>query len=506
LRQQTHSFEDAFFCIIKVTALHFQLLESGCGLLHLAIARYPLYNSFEGEIMPLNRPMHDMLTDCKNRLRLHVPGHKGQSLFGGEDVLSFDMTELDVTDDLYHPSGAIARAQVLLAASAGAGHSLFITGGSTAGILTMLLYAAKPGDTVILPRNAHISCIHGCILADLNPVYIPFEITTDGYAYTPAEAFLKVMEQHPEAKAILVTRPDYYGGMIPLADITAAAHARGMRLLVDEAHGAHLNWMPDVETASSAGADLWVQSAHKTLPVMTAGAFLHLGKQEDEDRARRMLRMVQTSSPAFYLMKSMDDARAWMDAYGENALIELKNQVNVLRHRLKAMGYQDAHESWCNLPLSYDETRLVISAPQGGFALAAELKSLAVDAEMADERRIVCILSVMDGDETFVRLESALSKVKITSKGQIFAPNGIHKLPRRIMSPRQAALGNVEWVEIERAVGRVLASSAGLYPPGIPLIAPGEEIPAEIVAILLSAPQRSRFGIDNRRLLCVKEL
>ncbi len=455
--------------------------------------------------MPLDRPMHEMLTECKDRLRLHVPGHKGQVLFGEEAVFGFDLTELDVTDDLYAPSGAIAKAQELLAASAGAGHSLFLTGGSTAGILTMLLYAAKPGDTVILPRNAHVSCLSGCILADLHPVYVPLEVTADGYAYAPAEGFLLAMEQHPQAKAVLVTRPDYYGGMIPLAGIAAAAHQRGMRLLVDEAHGAHFNWLPDVETACSAGADLWVQSAHKTLPALTAGAFLHLGMAEDAARARRMLRMVQTSSPAFYLMKSMDDARAWMDAYGANALKSLRSQMEVFRSKLKAMGCHDAHAGWRDLPLAFDDTRLVISAPQCGFALAEALKHQAIDVEMADDRRIVCILSVMDGEETFRRLESALRMAAVRPQAATFTPTVTRVLPKRVMPPRQAALGETEWVAAENSAGRVLALSAGLYPPGVPLIAPGEEIPAEAVSILLSAPARNRFGMDDNRLLCVKE-
>ncbi len=484
----------------------FVLPESKCCLLHLAFARYPLYNSLEGEIMPFNRPMHDMLTKCKGRLRLHVPGHKGQTPFGEEDVLDFDMTELDMTDDLYHPSDAIKKAQELLAASAGAGHSLFLTGGSTAGILTMLLYAAKPGEMVILPRNAHLSCIHGCILADLNPVYVPFEITADGYAYTAADGFLQAIEQYPQAKAVFVTRPDYYGGMMPLADIAAAAHERGMRLLVDEAHGAHLNWMPDVQSACTAGADMWVQSAHKTLPAMTAGAFLHLGKQESVLRARRMLRMVQTSSPAFYLMKSMDDARAWMDTYGKKALVELQNRLSTFRSKLKEIGYQDAHLCWHDLPLTFDETRLVISAPQGGYALADALRHLTIDVEMADDRRIVCVFSVMDGEEIFSRLERALRVVAKTSAASTFTPNVTHILPKRIMPPRQAALGDVEWVEVEKSVGRVLAASAGLYPPGIPLVVQGEEIPAEAIEILLSVPNRNRFGIDSGRVLCAKEL
>ena len=455
--------------------------------------------------MRLYRPMHEMLSSNLDRLHLHVPGHKGKDLFDNVPAQTFDTTELGITDDLYAPTGAIQLAQEQMALSAGAGHTLFLTGGSTAGILTMLLYSAKPGDTVILPRNAHQSCINGCVLADLHPAYVPFEMTEDGYAYAPEEAFLKVIAHHPKAAAVLVTRPDYYGGMVPLAKIAKAAHDLGMRLLIDEAHGAHLNWMTDIETASSAGADLWVQSAHKTLPALTAGAFLHLGKNEDVLRARRMLRMVQTSSPAFYLMKSLDDARAWMDTHGKPALEKLQGCLHAFRSLITELGYQDAHALWSNQPLTFDPTRLVLSAPQGGYALADALMRLGVDVEMADERRIVCIMAVMDGRQTLDRLEAALKAATYLPAVNTFLPAIPLSLPVQKLSLRQAALGDTQWVALEKSAGRILASSIGLYPPGVPLAAPGEEMTGEIAAILLSAPEKNRFGIHNGNLLCVKE-
>ena len=140
----------------------------------------------------------------------------------------------------------------------------------------MLLASIRPGETVLLPRNAHLACINACILGDIRPVFVPCTVTPDGYAYVPEEAFLQAIREYPEAKAVMVTRPDYYGGAVPLERIAQAAHKAGMRLLVDEAHGAHFNWMTDIESAGACGANMWVQSAHKTLPVLTGGAWLHL--------------------------------------------------------------------------------------------------------------------------------------------------------------------------------------------------------------------------------------
>ena len=455
--------------------------------------------------MAVSRPMHDMALRNRDRLRLHVPGHKGQALYDVEPVQTLDVTELPVTDDLYAPSGPIQKAQELAARAAGAANTLMLTGGSTAGIQTMLLYSLEPGNTVILPRNAHLSFINGCVLADLIPVYVPLEMTPDGYAYAAEEGFLAAIRNHPEARAVVVTRPDYYGGMVGLSRIAAAAHAGNMRLLTDEAHGAHLPWMENIHSAASYGADLWVQSAHKTLPALTAGAFLHFARGEDVKRALRMLRMVQTSSPAFYVLQSLDDARAFMEEHGTAKLKDLQNRLGELRAGMKAMGYDDAHEAWRSLPLEFDPTRLVINAPQGGHALANILQEQGIDVEMADDFRIVCILTVMDKEETFLRLLAALKKASGTPCMKAPFGTGAFPMPRQVMRPRQAALGRQEWTDASRAAGRISGTSAGLYPPGIPLVAPGEEITAAIVEILMAAPEKKRFGLNNGKFLCVLE-
>ncbi len=454
--------------------------------------------------MAFFRPMHDMLMENKNRMSLHMPGHKGYPPFEAEPVQWMDTTELPVTDDLYAPFGPIDTAQKLMAKEAGAGHTLMLTGGSTAGILTMLLYCAQPGDTVILPRNAHLSCMNGCILGDLHPVFVPLQSTEDGYAYAPENGFLQAIAEHKKAKAVLVTRPDFYGGAVPLARIAAAAHENNMRLIVDEAHGAHWNWMQAIPNAGRYGADLWVQSAHKTLPALTAGSWLHLAEQEDMQRARRLLRMVQTSSPAFYILQSLDDARAFMAEKGAKALSNLCGLLRGFRDALPSLGYADAHSLWKDQPLDFDPTRLVIAAPQGGYALAKHLQSAGIDVEMADDRRIVCILSVTDGEETFLRLKGALATMipepvsmpAGTSTGAIAG--------RALLSPRAAALSELVQVPAEKAAGCVSGASVGLYPPGIPLVVPGEVITPEIVARLNAAPEEARFGLQNGRFLCVK--
>ncbi len=454
--------------------------------------------------MTAARPMKEMLDTLAPRVSLHMPGHKGKPLFGEGNSFQADTTELPVTDDLYAPSGAIAKAQSLMADAAGAGHSLMLTGGATAGIHAMMMYALRPGETVILPRNAHLSVINACILGDIHPVFVPCSITLDGYAHVPAESFLQAIQESPQARAVLVTRLDYYGGMVPLERIARAAHDAGMRLLVDEAHGAHLPWMEGIKSAGACGADLWVQSAHKTLPALTGAAWLHLKQEEDENRARRMLRMVQTSSPGFSILKSLDDARAWMEDNGRQALFDLQQLLQEIRLQMQSWGYRDAHEIWRNLPLSFDPTRLVIDAPQGGYALAQSLQKQGIDVEMADERRVVCIFTVMDGPETAERLLSALFSSACQPKLQPDNKPTAFPLPRRLMPLRQAALSDLQTVSFKEAVGRTAGASAGLYPPGIPLVTPGEEITPEVVSLIASAPPESRFGLSAGQFLCVQ--
>ena len=188
-----------------------------------------------------------MLLAAKDRVRLHMPGHKGR-------LDPFDTTELPVTDDLYAPESGIRRAEEMAARAFGAAHTLMLTGGSTAGILAMLLAYVSPGEQVILPRNAHHSALSACVWGGLDAVF--------------ADELSQAVARHPQARAVFVTRPDYYGRCMDLAPLCAQAHAAGMRVLVDEAHGAHFAWWDQPQSAGRLGADAWVQSAHKTLPAL----------------------------------------------------------------------------------------------------------------------------------------------------------------------------------------------------------------------------------------------
>ena len=450
----------------------------------------------------IRRPVDEMLRVAAGRRSAHMPGHKGRAPFPCPDLYALDTTELPVTDNLWKPENAVREAEERYAEAAGAGCSLFLTGGSTAGVHAMLQLYAREGDTVLLPRSAHLSAVNGCILGGLDAAWIPARQTADGRVYTAEADVLSALETHPEAKALLLTRPDYFGGCIPLTRIAGAAHARGIRLLVDEAHGAHLPWMASPPSAGALGADAWVQSAHKTLPALTGSAVLHLRDPEDRSRALTLLTREQSSSPSYLLVRSVDDARAWMEMRGRERLAATVDAVRALRERLPGMGLADARTLWDETGYAFDPTRLVIDAPEGGTALEKALAARGIDIEMADERRAVLIFTAMDTPEDIAAVGEALASLphEPAARSAQPVPRG---LPEKRMTPRAAAMARTESVPLAEAAGRVCAAAVGVYPPGIPLFVPGEVLDGEGLGQLIGAGEARRFGTEGDRIECV---
>lgn len=448
------------------------------------------------------RPIYDMLERAAGRRRFHMPGHKGRAPFGRMDVYALDTTELPITDDLYHPERGVRQAEELYAKAAGAAETMFLHNGSTVGIHAMVQLYAGEGDTVILPRNAHLSAVNGCVLGGVRAAWIPVTMLPDGYAYIAEEDALAALTAHPEAKAILLTRPDYYGGCMPLKRVIDLAHSMGVRVVVDEAHGAHFPWLDGMDSAGALGADAWVQSVHKTLPGLTGTAVLHLRNAADRGRAMRILRREQTSSPNYALMASIDDARAFMEAEGKARLARTARLAGILRQVLPITGYEEAHSQWGRTGMTFDPTRVVIHAPQGGFALAQTLRENGVDVEMTDIRRVVLITTCMDEPGEIMGLIGILRDNP--PYGRLLPPlSWASDLPEKVMEVRQAAMAQCELVPLEDAEGRVAAQAAGLYPPGIPLVCPGERISEKVVRTLAEAGGQERFGVDGGKLLCV---
>ncbi len=453
----------------------------------------------------MQRPMRNLLSRVAGRTSLHMPAAQGRAPFRSFPPYRWDTTELPVTDDLYRPRGAVAEAERLAAESAGAQTTLMTPGGSTAGLQAMLLYAVKRGQAVVLPRNAHLSCLNLCALAGVTPVFAETSFTPEGRPYVTPEAYARALDEHPEAAAALVLHGDYYGLLPDLPAVAREAHACGRLLLCDEAHGAYFNWRGDTPNAGACGADLFVQSAHKTIPALTPGAWLHAMPGVDAERLRGILRMVQTSSPSFPIMLSLDEARAWMDRNGRAACDRLLSALERFRGRASALGYTDGQR---NPPpgMAYDRLRLVLAAPQGGERLQAQLQALGLDVEMSDARHVVCILSLIDGPE---RLDSLLAALQsVTPEPAFEPPPGPLRpdpWPPRAMPIWQAAFADSEPVPLGEAEGRVSAVNAGLYPPGVAWLTAGDVATPEALALLMNTPRERLFGLDgNGSLRCVK--
>ena len=416
------------------------------------------------------RPIDDMLKAAQGKTRFHMPGHKGRL----EAVsAALDMTELPDTDDLYAPFSGIAEAERLLARSAGAGASILVPCGSTAGILAMVLAYVRPGGRLLMRRDAHHSAQSACILADVEPVLLP-----------PGADMAAAAKEIP-CDAVLVTRPTFHGLAEPLprADVP---------VLVDAAHGAHFSWWERPESALRAGADCAVESAHKTLGAYTGGAWLHLRRAGDEPRLRRMLRMVSTSSPSFLILRSLDEARAFMDEHGREALARLTNWCEDARGKLAAMGFP--------CPSLGDPTRLYIRTDAKGLTgweALSQLNELGVDMEMADARGVVAICTVYDRPEDFAALTSAFARLRPGRGKAPSFPEPAYGV--RALRPRAAALGKTRLVPLKEAAGEIAARAVGAYPPGCATAAPGERLTEACVEFLLAsrAAGATLFGAEG---------
>lgn len=463
----------------------------------------------------MHRPMRSLLRRVSGRTSLHMPAAQGRAPFPGFPAYHWDTTELPVTDDLYHPSGAIAQAEAMIARSAGAAATLMLHGGSTAGIHAMLLYACGHGGQVVLPRNVHLSCLNLCAVAGIDPVFAEPSFTAEGRVYTTPQAYARALDQHPRAAAALALSTDYYGLRSDLRDISDAVHARGRLLLCDEAHGAYFNWRSDLPNAGACGADLFVQSAHKTLPALTPGAWLHAMPGVDARRLRALLRMVQTSSPSFLIMLSLDDARAWMDAHGQAACNRLCAAVERFYLLAAPLGFWDGQQ---NAPegMTYDRLRLVLRTSQGGEWLQKQLETRGLDVEMCDDDHVVCILSLLEGPARLKHLLRILRSIarQNATRADGDAPDGsvaplspaqpITAWPPRRMPLSEAAFAGEIALSPSQAIGQVSAAAVGLYPPGVAWLTPGEEITPEVMQRIAATPPARLFGLtENGCLRCV---
>ncbi|MBO2945920.1 aminotransferase class I/II-fold pyridoxal phosphate-dependent enzyme [Paenibacillus sp. F411] len=362
----------------------------------------------------------------KGRASFHVPGHKNGKAYMGVpgadllmDVFSVDVTEITGTDDLHQPDGVILEAQRLAADCFGAEESFFLVGGSTAGNLAMILtVCAQPGDLILVQRNVHKSVLNGLMLAGAQAVFLDPEVDAgSGLAIAPSlAAGSAALSAYPKAKGVLLTMPNYYGMGTDLTAWSELCHAAGIPLLVDEAHGAHYGQHPDLPRhALSCGADVVVQSTHKMLAAMTMGAMLHVqGPRLDRALLRQRLAMVQSSSPSYPVMGSLDLARRLIHAQGPSAFTAGLAAVNTFKRGLAQLPRLGLLQPPQARPAAYthqDPFKAVMYDRTGalsGFALQRALEERGCVPEMSDEHHVVLLFTLGSTEEDAKHLLQAL--------------------------------------------------------------------------------------------------
>jgi arginine/lysine/ornithine decarboxylase len=432
---------------------------------------------------------------------------------------------MTATDNTFHPTHCVRDAQSLAADLFGAGSTFYLTAGSTLGVSTALLAAVPPGGTVAMPRNVHRSVVAGLVLSGALPRFVKHDVLAECGALGVSAAALKVsLEEDPTPSAVLMTRPSYYGLARELEDCAAVCHARNVPLIVDEAHGGHFCLMPGIapKSALESGADLAVQSCHKTLGSLVGSAQLHVSKNSlvPADEVQHALNFLQTTSPSLLLLASLDVQRRWLARNGQTLFAEAAAVARSLREEISAIKGMRVFGVEGNARLAghlVDPLRLVVNVTGTGWDgyeverfLRTEFK---IEDEMADQFSVVYILSPRDDEAATRRLVEGLKAVSESPKSRTGRPRLAEDayllqppIPPLAMAPREAALAKQTMVRREEAAGRTCAEMVMFYPPGIPLLMPGEVVTRETLEVcqkLLAAGANPYASDPTFETICV---
>ncbi|MBO4391046.1 MAG: aminotransferase class I/II-fold pyridoxal phosphate-dependent enzyme [Lachnospiraceae bacterium] len=445
-------------------------------------------------------PIYEAL-EAFRRMRVvpfDVPGHKrGRgnpelTKFLGEQCVGVDVNSMKPLDNLCHPVSVIEEAENLAADAFGAAHAFLMVGGTTSSVQTMVLATCKRGDEIILPRNVHRSVINALVLCGAVPVYVNPEVESRlGISLGMSrEQVKKAIKAHPKAKCVLVNNPTYYGICSDLRAIVKMAHEAGMLCLADEAHGTHLyfgNGLP--VSAMEAGADMAAVSMHKSGGSLTQSSFLLIGPAMHAGYVRQIINLTQTTSGSYLLMSSLDISRRNLALRGREVFHKVQDMAEYAREEINAVGgYYAFGKELVNGDsiFDFDTTKLSIHTLDIGRA-GIEVYDLLRDEydiqiEFGDLGNILAYLSIGDRSQELERLVSALAEIKRryhTDGSGLMTQEYID--PKVVMSPQEAFYSEKESLPIEETSGRVCSEFVMCYPPGIPILAPGEMITPEIL-------------------------
>ncbi|ATW26458.1 aminotransferase class I/II-fold pyridoxal phosphate-dependent enzyme [Candidatus Formimonas warabiya] len=432
----------------------------------------------------------------------HMPGHKGgagvlkewQHLLG-LPAFSIDLTEVEGLDDLHHPTGPIRQAQELAADLMGAQAAFFLTNGVSAGIHALIMALCGPGDKIILPRHAHRSAYGALILSGAMPVYVRPSLHPDlGIPVgVRVSDIASALDTHPESRCLFMVHPTYHGCASDLAAIVQLARQRGVKVIADEAHGAHFQFSPEFPApALQCGVSASVQGWHKTMGSLTQSALL-LTKDQDLD-AGGYLRILQSTSPSYLLMGSLDAARKYWAQDGKVMGEKILHLACNFRHKiagLKGISCLDRESIKSPVLAGLDQTKLMLNGWDlglNGFQLAYELrKRYGIEPEMAAYEGVTLMVTIGDNEEKLNHLAHALKEIagRFPVKKMPRPPVWDYSLiPEIKLLPGQAFKAKKKAISVRAAAGEIAGEFICPYPPGIPLVAPGEVISRETIGIM----------------------
>jgi arginine/lysine/ornithine decarboxylase len=449
-------------------------------------------------------PLFDALLEYVDRdtVPFHVPGHKkGVGIeeeykkFIGDNPFKIDVTVFKLVDSLHHPTGPIKKAQELAADAYGAEASFFSIHGTSGAIQAMIMSVVSAGDTIIVPRNVHKSITAGIILSGAVPVYMQPELDKKvgiAHGVTP-ETVKETLEKHPEAKAVLIINPTYYGVATDIKKIADIVHSYNIPLIVDEAHGPHLVFNDKLPTSAiEAGADICAQSTHKIIGALTQCSLLHVNsKRVDTHRVQQVLNLLQTTSPSYILMASLDCSRKQIALHGKELLDSTIELANYARSEInKIPGFYCFGSEILGTPgvFSLDPTKIAITCRDlgiTGYDLDMILSNkYHIQMELSDLYNVLAVGSFGDTKESIDTLLNALREISVeySSKDSI-KPDFINipDIPEQILIPREAFNSPKVSVPLKDSIGMISGEFLLAYPPGIPILCPGEKVTEDII-------------------------
>lgn len=458
-------------------------------------------------------PIHEALVKHKqNRVvPFDVPGHKGGrgnkelTDFLGENCMKTDVNSMKPLDNLCHPVSVIREAEQIAADAFGAKWAFFMVNGTTASVQAMIMSTCKPGDKIIMPRNVHRSAINALVVCGAIPVYVNPGVNKKlGIPLGMSVSDVKnAILEHKDAKAILVNNPTYYGICSNLKEIVALAHEHGMKVLVDEAHGTHFYFGEDMPLSGmAAGADMAAVSMHKTGGSLTQSSFLLCGEGMNTDYVRQVINLTQTTSGSYLLLVSLDLARKNLSLNGKEIFAKCVDLANYARNEINKLGgYYAFSKEIINHDTVYDfdPTKLSVHTREIGLAGIEVYDTLrdeyGIQIEFGDISNFLAIISAGDREFEIERLIASLSEIK-----RLYGTNDIGGMfdheyinPDVALAPGEAFYREKTSYELGACIGKISGEFVMCYPPGIPILAPGERITKEIIDYIRYAKEKGCF-------------